>query len=131
MSIDFYPTILELAGVSHNANHNVDGVSLVPLLKGGDSFEREDLYWHYPHYSNQGGFPGAAIRSGDWKLIERFEDGKLHLFNLKSDIGEQNDVAAVSKDRVANMKSKLHAWYKTVDAEFLRAKPDGPAPWHP
>ncbi|WP_145422424.1 sulfatase [Planctomycetes bacterium K23_9] len=126
MSIDFFPTLLELSNIKHDA---VDGKSLVPLLKQESKWEREELYWHYPHYSNQGGFPGAAIRQGDWKLIERFEDGRTQLYNLASDIGESVDLAQKDPERVDELKSKLHAWYKEVDAEFLQAKPDGPSPW--
>ena len=128
MSIDFYPTILDLVGAKPK---QVDGVSLVPLLKGDESLARKFLYWHYPHYSNQGGFPGGAIRSGDWKLVERFEDGRKHLYNLADDIGEQNDVANKHPGQVNSLTKELHAWYKSVDAEFLRPKENGPMPWRP
>ncbi|NND98070.1 MAG: sulfatase [Pirellulaceae bacterium] len=128
MSTDFFPTLLQIADVPHGS---VDGASLVPLLEGRDSIEREALYWHYPHYSNQGGFPGGAIRIGDWKLIERFEDGRVHLYHLGDDIGERNDVQADHPDRVKSMRTKLHSWYASVDAEFLYAKPGGPEPWRP
>jgi arylsulfatase A-like enzyme len=131
ISTDFYPTILEIAGLPPRPDQHRDGVSLVPLLKGGDSLPRDTLFWHYPHYSNQGGFPGGAIRSGDWKLIERFEDGRVHLYNLREDLGERNDLAERHPDRVADMRTRLHDWYRDVDAEFLRAKPDGPEPWRP
>ena len=73
-STDFYPTLLEIAGVDYD--HQVDGKSLVSLL-GGEAPKRDALYWHYPHYSNQGGIPSGAIRMGDWKLIERYEDGRI------------------------------------------------------
>ncbi|PHR98611.1 MAG: sulfatase, partial [Blastopirellula sp.] len=68
---------------------------------------------------------------GDWKLIERYEDGSVNLYNLKDDIGERNDVAAKHAARVQAMRAKLHSWYKEVDAKFLRAKNDGPDPWKP
>ena len=90
---DFYPTILELAGLPLMPDQHLDGVSLVPLLKGQQIPER-DLYWHYPHYGNQGGEPSAIIRSGDWKLIHYYEDGRDELYNLADDIGEQTDLAA-------------------------------------
>lgn len=130
-STDFYPTILQLAGLPLRPKLHVDGVSLLPLLKGGNKLEREAIYWHYPHYSNQGGMPGGAVRMGDWKLIERFEDGRVHLYNLADDIGERDDLADKSADRVAAMRAKLHAWYKEVDARFLQAKDNGPQPWRP
>ena len=124
-SIDFFPTLLEMAAV--DINHEIDGLSLVPLLKQTDTISREALYWHYPHYSNQGGIPSGAIRMGNWKLIERYEDGRLHLYNLKNDLGERTDLAATQPNRVAAMQSKLHAWYEEVDAKFLRPK----EPWKP
>ena len=129
-SIDFYPTILDLCGQSPPAEKIVDGVSLKPLLRGEPTLDRESLYWHYPHYSNQGGFPGGAIREGDWKLVERYEDGQVHLYNLQDDIGELNDVAEQNAERVAAMRDRLHRWYKEVDAKFLQPK-DGQQPWHP
>ncbi len=128
MSIDFFPTLLDL---TKTPSEEVDGKSLLPLLKGQTEWDRDALYWHYPHYSNQGGFPGAAIRQGDWKLIERFEDGEIQLYDLTNDIGESRDLAAKHPERVNAMRKKLHDWYKEVDAEFLRAKPDGPEPWKP
>jgi arylsulfatase A-like enzyme len=92
---------------------------------------RDALYWHYPHYSNQGGFPGGAIRMGDYKLIERYEDGRVHLYNLAEDIGEREDLAEQFPERVQAMRQRLHAWYTEVDAKFLEPLPDGPEPWRP
>ncbi len=123
-SIDFFPTILDMAMTQKD--YPVDGVSLVPVLKGG-SISRKALYWHYPHYSNQGGIPSGAIRVGDWKLIERYEDGRVHLYNLKNDIGELNDLALSQPSRVQAMREQLHAWYREVDAKFLQSKD----PWRP
>lgn len=131
ISTDFYPTILDMAGLPFKKNQHLDGVSLVPLLKGATSIERDALYWHYPHYSNQGGFPGGAIRMGDFKLIERFEDGRVHLYDLQNDIGERQDLADQYPERVEQMRNKLHAWYKQVDAKFLQAKGDNQNPWRP
>jgi arylsulfatase A-like enzyme len=129
-SIDFFPTILELCGKSNPARATVDGTSLMPLLRGADALERTSLFWHYPHYSNQGGFPAGALREGDWKLIERLEDGRTHLYNLNADLGERHDVANENLDRVAAMKHRLHAWYVEVDAKFLQPK-EGRVPWRP
>jgi arylsulfatase A-like enzyme len=131
VSTDFYPTILEIAGLPARPEQHLDGVSLVPLLKGSGTLGRDALFWHYPHYSNQGGFPGAAIRLGHYKLIERFEDGRLHLYDLDSDLGERNDLAGQMPERVRQMRDRLHAWYREVDAKFLQPKPGGPEPWRP
>ncbi len=84
-----------------------------------------------PHYSNQGGFPGGAIRVGNWKLVERYEDGRAHLYNLSNDVGEQNDLASVMPGKVTDLRTRLHTWYKEVDAKFLQAKESGPEPWRP
>ncbi len=131
MSTDFFPTFVKAAGGEPKGAGPIDGIDLIPALKGG-SLDREALYWHYPHYSNQGGFPSGAVRMGDWKLVERYEDGRVHLYNLANDIGEQNDVAAEHDERVQQMRSKLHTWYKEVDAKFLEPKgKDGPMPWRP
>ena len=132
MSTDFFPTFVHAAGGKVAGAGPIDGVNLMPLLKGGNSLDRKNLYWHYPHYSNQGGFPGAAVRTGNWKLVERFEDDRVHLFDLSKDIGERHDLAAKNPDRVKSMRKDLHAWYREVDAKFLRAKSaDGPQPWRP
>ena len=126
-SIDLFPTVAKIAGVE--ISHEVDGVNLLPALRGKE-LQRPSLFWHYPHYSNQGGFPGGAIRQGDLKLVERYEDGRVHLYNLKDDIGEQHDLATDMPDRVEQMRKELHAWYKTVDAKFLTER-EGRQPWLP
>ncbi len=131
ISTDFYPTILDMAGLPLKYDQHADGVSLVPLLAGGTRIERDAIYWHYPHYSNQGGFPGGAVRMGDWKLIERFEDGRVHLYNLALDIGEREDLADQYPQRVEEMRARLHAWYREVDAKFLQPKGDNQDPWRP
>jgi arylsulfatase A-like enzyme len=131
ISMDFFPTLLEIAGIQPAAGQKFDGVSLVPLLKQSAVPKRQALFWHYPHYSNQGGFPGAAVRVGDYKLIERFEDGRVQLFDLARDIGERRDLAKQMPDRVSAMRSQLHDWYRDVDARFLRARQGGSQPWRP
>ena len=88
------------------------------------------LFWHYPHYGNQGGFPASAVRLGDYKLIERLEDGRVHLYDLANDLGERVDLAEQEPDRVERMRELLHAWYREVDAKFLRER-DGRTPWRP
>ena len=140
MTTDFFPTILDLAAKGPEAPATppgrpslpLDGVSILPLLGGGTKLERDALYWHYPHYSNQGGFPGGAIRVGDWKLVERYEDGQVQLYNLEDDLGERHDLAAANAERVTTMRARLHRWYKDVDAKFLRAKKNqAQKPWRP
>jgi arylsulfatase A-like enzyme len=132
ISTDFYPTLLDILGVPSIPDQHRDGVSLVPLLRGEeDAIARDALFWHYPHYSNQGGFPGGAIRSGDFKLIERFENGRTHLYDLSRDPGERQDLAADRPELVEALRERLHSWYRDVGAEFLRARDGGPEPWRP
>ncbi|NNF32524.1 MAG: sulfatase [Saprospiraceae bacterium] len=103
---DFYPTILELAGLPlHNDDH-LDGKSIVPLLNG-NLLEDRPLIWHYPHYGNQGGRPVSIIRKGDWKLIHFWEDGHHELYNLPEDIHEDNDLSARHPDRAESMSVQL------------------------
>lgn len=130
ISTDFYPTILDLVGAKPRPKQHLDGVQLTSLLNGKGAIDRDALYWHYPHYPNQGAFPGGAIRMGNYKLIERYEDGRVHLYDLDANIGESVDLADKQPERVADMRKRLHDWYKTVDAKFLQPKGDA-IPWQP
>jgi arylsulfatase A len=124
---DFYPTLLQMAGSKGDAKHNarVDGESLVPLLKDPKAhLQREAIYWHYPHYHPGGATPYAALRSGDWKLIEFFEDQHVELYNLKDDVGEKTDLAKKLPEKAMALRDRLHAWQKSVDAQMPTANPD-------
>ncbi len=123
-STDFYPTFLEAAGLPPISEQHCDGTNLMPLLRGEEELEREAIFWHYPHYSNQGGTPGCSMRSGDWKLIEFFEDGKLELYNLREDIGESRDLASVEPERTKAMKAQLDAWKLSVEAQIPKPNPN-------
>jgi arylsulfatase A-like enzyme len=123
ISTDYYPTLLEMAGLPLRPRQHVDGVSIVPLLKGGAQLERP-LFWHYPHYSNQGGGPGGAVRVGDFKLIEWFEDMRVELFNLKDDLGEHHDLAAAMPERTAALRRQLHDWRQSLNAAMPTPNPD-------
>lgn len=114
---DFYPTILDLAGLTLKPDQHQDGISLLPLLKGGQVADR-DLIWHYPHYGNQGGDPNSIIRRGDWKLIHYWEDGKNELYNLKDDLSEKTDVAAANPEKTAELWTKLDQYLKSVGAKY-------------
>jgi arylsulfatase A-like enzyme len=124
--IDFYPTLLELAGVPVPAEQTVDGMSLVPLLRGeaAPAVESRDLFWHYPHYGNQGGEPSSIIRAGDWKLIHYYEDGHDELYNLASDSGEQHDVSDREPARTAELRSRLDDWLRQVNARMPEPDPE-------
>jgi len=123
ISMDFFPTILAMAGIP--LDQPVDGVDLVPLLKNGE-IKRDALYWHYPHYANQvrspgaptGGGPGAAIRVGDWKLIQHFEHGAHELYNLRDGIGEETNLAEGMPEKVLELGKRLHEWQNSVKAQW-------------
>ncbi len=122
-SPDFFATLLEATATQPQPGQVLDGVSLMPVFKGGELAERP-LFWHYPHYGNQGGAPGAAIRRGDWKLIEWFEEDRVELFNLAADVGEQNNLVESEPQRTRSLRDELHRWQKDVGAKYPIANPD-------
>lgn len=116
--IDWYPTLLDLADIKVPKEQAIDGVSLVPVLSGKPLADRP-LFWHYPHYGNQGGEPSSIIMEGDWKLIHYHEDGHDELYNIADDIGEQHNLAATKEgSRIKAMRSRLDAWLKATNAKF-------------
>jgi arylsulfatase A-like enzyme len=115
-NMDIFATALEAAGVTPPAAPQPDAVSLMPLLRGATDFQRGDLFWHYPHYGNQGGTPACALRSGDWKLIRFFQSETCALFNLADDPGERHDLAATHPDRVAQLRARLDPWLAATHA---------------
>ena len=122
-STDFYPTLLEMAGLPLRPKQHVDGVSIVSLLRGGQSLPRQAIYWHYPHYANQGGSPGGVVRAGDYKLIEFYEDNRVELYNLKDDLGEKNDLAARMPDKAKELRERLARWRQEVGARMPTPAP--------
>ena len=123
-STDFYPTMLELAGLPPRPEQHVDGLSLVPLLAGGKTLPREAIYWHYPHYHGSTWTPGAAVRAGDWKLVEFYDEGTAELYHLGQDIGERRDLARQMPQKRDELLALLHAWQKQVGAKMPRPNPD-------
>jgi len=129
-STDFYPTLLEMAGHDPLPEQHCDGVSIAPLLRGEAPPDREAIFWHYPHYGNQGGTPGCSIRAGDWKLIEFFEDGRLELYNLKHDVSEDNNLADEEPHRAETLHRQLVEWRDEIEAIIPEPNPDyDPADW--
>jgi len=120
---DFYPTLLELAGLELRPDQHMDGLSLLPLLKGKSIPER-NLIWHYPHYGNQGGEPSSIIRKGDWKLIHYYEDEREELYNLLSDVEELSDVSEAHPERVKEMSEQLFAFLNEVGARYPESDPE-------
>lgn len=117
ISNDFYPTLLQIAGLPLLPEQHTGGVSILPLLEQKKIKERS-LFWHYPHYGNQGGSPASAIRNGDWKLIHWYENDRYELFNLKEDIGEKNNRLSSEPQKVKKLKSELARWLKQQGALF-------------
>ncbi len=123
-STDFYPTFLEVAGLPMKPEQHVDGTSMMPLLEGKETLTREAIYWHYPHYSNQGGTPGCSVRAGDYKLIEFFEDGKLELYNLREDIEEAHDLSKSDPELTKKLHGMLVNWRESVEAKIPEPNPE-------
>ncbi len=125
ITVDYYPTILDAAGVDVAPGQVLDGESLVPLLRDPTAqLGRQTLFWHYPHYHTMGATPYSAIRDGDWRLVEFYEDERVELYNLAEDIGESEDLSSEMPDKVQELKSKLEAWRHDVVAQSPRPNPD-------
>ena len=121
-SIDHYPTILKMAGIKPPTDHRVDGVDITPALTGKTIKERP-LYWHYPHYSNQGGKPNGAIREGKWKLVQNFEDGRLELYDVSR--GREGKNLAEEESGIARrLVNKLEAWRRDTGAQMMTPNPN-------
>jgi arylsulfatase A-like enzyme len=132
ITMDLYPTLLEMTGVkaptsaSPTGAPGRDGVSLAPLLRGTGGILRTDLFWHYPHhqhYQPGGSMPFGVIRSGDYKLIEFYNDMRAELYNLADDIREKYDLSAVQPKKVAELRERLHAWRNDVGAQMPLPNP--------
>jgi arylsulfatase A-like enzyme len=124
VSMDFFPTMLELAGLPLLPDRHADGVSLVPLLRGGEGLAARPLWWHYPHYHGSTWTPGASIREGDWKLIEFYHWDKVELYNLKDDPGEQHELSKENPAKAKELVAKLHALQKQFRAKMPQPKGD-------
>jgi arylsulfatase A-like enzyme len=120
---DFFPTILDFANIPLMPNQHQDGVSLKPLFEG-KTLKNRDLYWHYPHYGNQGGQPNSIIRDKNWKLIHYWEDGHDELYDLAKDPSEQTDLATKKSKIAKQLNTKLLAWLKSVNAKIPTIDPE-------
>ena len=112
-----------MAGFPIHPEEHLDGISIVPALQGG-VLPTRPLFWHYPHYSNQGGSPNGVVRLGDYKLIEWYEDMRTELYNLKDDPGEHHDLAASMPGKVDQLRNLLHDWREEVNAQMPSPNPD-------
>jgi arylsulfatase A len=128
ISNDFYPTMLEMAGLPLKPEQHLDGLSFVPLLTGNGKPDRETLFWHFPNYIGAGhpnrSRPLSVIRNGDWKLIESLEDGSVELYNLTNDPGESMNVATENPDLTVVLKEQLAEWRKKTNVQMPEPNPD-------
>src|SRR6185436_461121 len=126
ITMDLFPTIVEMAGLPASAASTaIDGVSIAPLLRGGTRPQRE-FFWHYPHHQHYqlgGAMPYAAIRSGDFKLVEFFNDMHVELYNIRADISEKTDLALSNPAKTEELRKKLHAWRTAVGAQMPTPNP--------
>jgi arylsulfatase A-like enzyme len=121
ISVDFYPTLLEAAGLLADRARPLDGESLMPLLTQTGNLERQAIYFHYPNYAfHRGNRLGGAIRKGEYKLIEFFDGGPSELYDLEQDVGETHDLATERPDMVASLREELARWRKASDAAMPR-----------
>ena len=121
ISLDWNSTMLELAG--GKPLKGAQGVSLVPLFRG-ESIATRPIYWHYPHYHPGGATPYSAMRSGDWRLVEFFEDDRVELYNLSADPGEEHDLAGTEPKKAGELRAQLHAWRTQIGAQLPTPNPD-------
>jgi len=129
-SVDFFPTFVEILGLESEAKSPVDGVSLLGLLRQRSTLSHRAIYWHYPHYHSSSIGPCGAIRAGDYKLIEWFDEticgpgSELELYNLRQDIGERNNLAQSMPEKTRQLKDMLSTWRSKVNAQMLTPNPD-------
>lgn len=132
LSTDFYPTLLEMCDLQALPEQHVDGKSFYLLMTyphawQDPQFTQRPLFWHYPHYGNQGGSPGSAVRQGDWKLIRWYEPGRgTELYNIRDDLGEQHNLAEDNPQIVARLNARLDAYLEDADAKLPVPNPNAP-----
>jgi arylsulfatase A-like enzyme len=125
-NLDFYPTILKIAGVSIPPGKTLDGFNILPLMTGTGTLEPRPMFWHFPIYLENGNAetqdslfrtrPGSAIRCGDWKLIQYFENNDIELYNLKEDPGEEKNLARIKMEKRDELLKILDDWRKEINA---------------
>lgn len=121
VSMDFFTTILNIAGIEHKKN---DGTNLLPVLTEEKSLDRDEIFWHYPHYHGSMWKPGSAIRKGNWKLIVFYEDNRIELYNLAADPGETRDISGDNPQKVKELKTLLDERLAETHAKFPAPNPD-------
>jgi arylsulfatase A-like enzyme len=118
VSMDYYPTLLELAGMATNPGQHVDGESIVPYLEDPNSKSSRMMVWHFPHYHGSAWRPGSAIREGNWKLIEFYEENVVELYDLENDLEEKVDLSESMPEMAAELKARMHAELDEMGAHY-------------
>ena len=121
VTMDFYPTLLKAAGLDYDTEQHADGLD---MFAPGFDYIKRPLFWHFPHYANQGGTPACSVRSGDYKLIRFFEDERFELYDLKNDLSETEDFSKKQPERVKELNGLLSEWLADVCAKFPSANPE-------
>ena len=125
-TVDLYPTLLELVRGTSRVAHTIDGQPRLATFRTTQTIPRGATYWHYPHFSNQGGNPSAAVRLGDYKLIRSLENGSTELYNLREDLSEQNDLSDQLPQRVSQLNDSLEHWFYATQANMPVVKTQTP-----
>jgi arylsulfatase A-like enzyme len=120
-NVDWIPTLMELAGF--NPPPGLDGASFAGGLTGG-AFPERQMFWHFPHYTNQGGRPSGVVRDGNWLLVEFYDEDITELYDLSVDIGQNQDLAAQEPSRVGELKAALAEWRRANNAQLNTPNPD-------
>ena len=123
ISTDFYPTLLSAAGIAAGKGVASDGEDLLPLLTAGKKLKRQAVFWHYPNFAfHRDNRLGSAIRAGDYKLLEFFDDQSVELYNLREDIGEKINLAGKEPELAMRLKAQLHAWRAETKAAMPKPR---------
>jgi arylsulfatase A-like enzyme len=120
--MDYYPTLLELAGMDTDPGQHVDGESIVPYLEDPRAEASRTIVWHFPHYHGSAWRPGSAIRDGNWKLIEFYEDSIVELYDLEKDMEERVDLAGAMPEIAAKLRTRMHAELDKMGAQYPQPK---------
>lgn len=120
---DIFPTIAKAVNDQYKKEQRIDGEDILQILSRPSAYQNRDLFWHYPHYSNQGGKPGSAMVEGNFKLIYNYEDESVELYNIKKDISEKNNIAPANKAMTQRLKSKLFSWLTENNARMPYKNP--------
>jgi arylsulfatase A-like enzyme len=129
-SVDFLPTLCDITGQTTKTPENLDGESILPLLRQDGALKRNTIYWHYPHYHGAGIAPSSAIRKGQYKMIEWLDTSfpetahRYELYDLENDLGESHNLSREQPQRLSELKENLSKWREKIGAQMLESNPN-------